>query len=71
MKGLMYRLRLLVVQHIVRCRTNIHLQVDTSSLHTTLDILDKTPQESSATRESQRGTLGTGGSQGTKGSRGS
>ena len=64
----MYRLRLLVIQHIVESRTNIHLQTDTSSLHTTLDSLDKATQESSTTRESQRGTLGTGGSQGTKGS---
>ena len=50
----MYRLRLLVIQHIVQGRTNIHLQADTSSLHTTLDSLDKTTQESSTTRESQR-----------------
>ena len=64
----MYRLLLLVIQHIVESRTNIHLQTDTSSLHTTLDSLGKTTQESSTTRESQRGTLGTGGSQGTKGS---
>lgn len=67
----MYRLRLLVIQHIVQGRTSIHLKTDASSLHTTLDSLDKATQESSTTRESQRGTLGTGGFQRTKGSRGS